>query len=191
MRPLAALVLLAGCASPVIVVQPPESDTGTPIAETAPADTGAALEDTGAPDAAVEDTTPADSGTADTSADGALDTGSPADTGPETCTPLDAGSVCTALAVDVPACGPAPDGCGGKGTIDCGGCPSTRRCAAKSTDPVPHCTCELVSGSCVLYSGLAGRKVRCGPLDAPLAVGSTLIPQPDGKITMYCIPTGA
>jgi len=186
MRPLVAALLL-GCSSPVIVVVVPDQpDTGA--SDTAPADTSVSPDvtedtggDTGGPTL--------DSDTTDTEVgpDTTVDTG--VDTGPEACVPLDAGAACPALPGAIPACGPAPNGCGGK--VDCGGCVVTRRCAATAADPVPHCTCETVVGSCVLYSGLIGRKVKCGALDAPLAEGSTLIPQSDGKITMYCIPSGA
>lgn len=186
MRPPALLAaLLLGCSSPVIVVLTPEPDVGTdvggdtgaseaPPADTAPgADTDPALDasDTGLEDAA-PDTAP------DTTADTAVTA--------ETCTPLALPLACPSVGA-IPACGPAPDGCGGK--VDCGGCIVTRRCAATASDPVPHCTCETVVGSCVLYSGLIGRKVKCGKLDAPLAEGSTLIPQPDGSVTVYCIPS--
>lgn len=177
--------LLVGCSSPVIVVIPPDStDTGS--TDTGAVDTGSPAVDTGELDSSA----PSDTGSSDTGADVGPETSAPTDTGPEVCAPLEAGAVCTP-SDGVSACGPAPDGCGGKGKVDCGGCPSTRRCAAKSTDPVPHCTCETMTGTCVLYSGEIGRKVKCGPIDAPLAVGSTLIPQPDGSITVYCIPSGA
>lgn len=181
MRPLLAALLL-GCSSPVIVVVLPEPDAGASDvggAEAVAADTGADVP----PDTTLDTGPELD----------ATDTGPEADTTPppdappaETCTPLAHPAACPA-ASGIPACGPAPDGCGGK--VDCGGCVATRRCAATASDPVPHCTCETMTGTCVLYSGLIGRKVRCLKLDAPLAEGSTLIPQPDGSVTVYCIPS--
>lgn len=187
MRPTALLAaFVLGCSSPVIVVLTPEPDVGTDVggdtgaSEAPPADTGSGVDaspeldasDTGLEDAG-PDTAP------DTAADPSLDAA-------ETCTPLALPLACPSVGA-IPACGPAPDGCGGK--VDCGGCGGSRRCAATASDLVPHCTCETMVGSCVLYSGLIGRKVRCGKLDAPLAEGSTLIPQPDGSVTVYCIPS--
>ena len=177
------LCILSACSTPVAIA-PGEADTGS-----AGVDAGAleVAEDAG-PEVAADTATAGDTGGADTAEaedSGATET-APLDTGPEACAPLDAGAACPALGPVERACGPAPDGCGGK--VDCGGCIATRRCAAKSTDVVPHCTCETIAGACTLYSGAVGLKVRCGPIDAPLAEGSRLIPQPDGKITMYCIP---
>lgn len=187
MRPTALLAaLLFGCSSPVIVVLTPEPDVGTDVGG-----------DTGASEAPPADTAPEADTTPELDAsdtgleDAAPDTTPPPDTFPdtaETCTPLALPLACPASG-GIPACGLAPDGCGGKGKVDCGGCTVTRRCAATASDPVPHCTCETVVGSCVLYSGIIGRKVKCGKLDAPLAEGSTLIPQPDGSVTVYCIPS--
>lgn len=183
MRPTALLAaLLLGCSSPVIVVLTPEPDVGTDVgsdtgaSEAPPADTAPEADTTpelDASDTGLEDAEP------DTTTDTALDAA-------ETCTPPALPLACPSVGA-IPACGPAPDGCGGK--VDCGGCGGSRRCAATASDPVPHCTCETVVGSCVLYSGLIGRKVKCGKLDAPLAEGSTLIPQPDGSVTVYCIPS--
>lgn len=184
MRLVLVASLLLGCSSPVIVVLPPDQP------DTSASDTASAVDTSSPPaDATGSDTgsAPVDSETVDTAAaDATLDTG--VDTGPEVCTPLDASAACPALPSGLPACGPAPDGCGGKGKVDCGACASPRRCAATAADPVPHCTCTVVPGTCVLYSGLFGTKVKCLALDAPLAEGSTLIPQPDGTITMYCVP---
>lgn len=185
MRPLVLAALLLGCSSPVIVVVLPEPDAGdTGGVETGAADTAT---DTATPDAPLDtglelDATDAEADTLDTTPP----PDAPPDTASETCTPLAHPAACPA-ASGIPACGPAPDGCGGK--VDCGGCVATRRCAATASDPVPHCTCETITGTCVLYSGLIGRKVRCLKLDAPLAEGSTLIPQPDGSVTVYCIPS--
>lgn len=185
MRPLFAALLL-GCSSPVIVVVLPEPDAGA--SDTGGAEMGAG--DT-ATDTAAPDTAPVDAELDASDAGPGPDTASPPDTAPdappaETCTPLAHPAACPA-ASGIPACGPAPDGCGGK--VDCGGCIATRRCAATASDPVPHCTCETITGSCVLYSGIIGRKVKCLKLDAPLAEGSTLIPQPDGSVTVYCVPS--
>lgn len=186
MRALALVALLVGCSSPVIVVLPPDQPD-TSASDTGQADTGE-LPDTTADTTMDTAPPPVDSAEADTMEVGP-DT-SVVDTGPEACVPLDTGAACPVLPSLLPACGPAPNGCGGK--VDCGGCTATRRCAAKSTDPVPHCTCEVSAGGlCVLYSGKFGTKVKCGPIDAPLAEGSTLIPQPDGSITMYCVPSGS
>lgn len=178
MRLVLFALLLAGCSSPAPHDEDPpkgytRQDTGE--VEEGP---GPVFEDTGAADTAVA---PSDTFIADTHV--APDTDS---VDAATCKPKSSFEACVTSIPLSTACGTRPDGCGG--TVTCEACPVQRRCVGSTADP-GHCGCKAVLTLCTTPAGAGGRIWDCAAGETPLHPGAVLVPQPDGSIARWCIPS--
>lgn len=107
-----------------------------------------------------------------------------ADTKP--CRPLIAAEVCKTSVPLSTACATRPDGCGG--TVTCAACPATRKCVSSPSD-LGHCGCTGLLKLCTTPSDVGGRLWDCALDETPTHPGAVLVPQPDGSIARWCIPS--
>ena len=188
-----ASVAALGCSSPAPEDADPwhytrdsavQGEEAATVADSATVDTATAADTWTPPDtyAPPPDTYTADSHTAPP------DTYTPPpDTGPPVCYPAAAVSVCTTAVPLTYPCGKRPDGCGG--TVACDACPVTRRCVTTPTS-LGHCSCKAVSGPlCLDRNGVYVGKWTCGVNDVPMHPDAALFPQPDGSVSVWCVPS--
>lgn len=176
-------LLLASCAPPLNDPDPPRPTVWTrdsapeEDASTPPPDTRVE-EDAGPPDSAEE--APADT-YAPPPDTAPPDTGCVAPHWSKICVGPDAG-------VLLSLCGPAAAGCGG--SVDCGACTLQRRCARSPGDGVAgRCSClHRIGDLCETSKGVAGVEYDCRAGDVPVDPRAEVIPQPDGKISRWCVP---
>ena len=113
----------------------------------------------------------------------------PPDTSPPVCYPAPAVSVCTTAVPLTYPCGKRPDGCGG--TVACDACPTYRRCVT-SPGSLGHCSCKHITGPlCLDKTGVYVGKWECGKDDVPMHPDAALFPQPDGSVSVWCVPSTA